>query len=131
MEASDEIGEWRTVFAHHDARYRPRFQIRELLRIVPALNVILQRDIEQDAVDMPSLDLALVPSVSMLGWVDPGAHLVIEVLLKNRSHRILVHANIGIARGTRTTPIILRDHIAAGFFHQVMQRGILQRRPFD
>src|SRR5512146_1590600 len=129
MEASDEIGEWRSVFAHvfshKDARYRPRFQICELLWIVPALNIILQRNIEQNAVDMSSLDLALVPSVSMLDWVDPGTHLVIEVYLKNRSHRILVHANISIARGTRANLISLRDHIAAGFFDLLMQRRIV------
>ena len=135
MQASDKVGEWRSVFAHvfshEDARYRPRFQIRELLRIVPALNVILQRDIEQDAVYMSSLDLALVPGVSMLNWVDPGTHLVIKVLLKYCGGRILVDANIGIARGTRTSPVILRDHIAAGCFDQEMQRGIFQRHPFD
>src|SRR6185436_18191558 len=99
MEAPDEVGEPRIVLAHQDARDRPRLQIRKLPGIVPALNIILQRDIEQDAVDIPFLDLALVPSVSMLGWVNPGAHLVIEVLLENRSYGILVHANIGIARG--------------------------------
>src|SRR5512143_1528897 len=98
MEASHEIGKWRSVFthvfSHEDARYRPRFQIRELLRIVPALNVILQRNIEQDAVDTPSFDLAPVPCVPMLNWVDPGTHLVIEVFLKNRSRRILVYVNM-------------------------------------
>src|SRR6185503_16664020 len=36
-----------------------------------------------------------------------------------------------IARGTRTTPVILRDHIGAGFFDPAMQRGVLQRSPFD
>ena len=129
MKISDKLGKRTTVFAHvfshEDARYRPRSQIRELPGIVPPLNVILQRDIEQYAVDVPSLDFAPEPGVSMLGWVDPGAHLVIEVLLKNRRHRILVHANIGVARGTRTTPVILRDHIAAGFFDQPMQRSIV------
>src|SRR5689334_19231932 len=131
MEASDKSGEWRTVVAHHDARDRPRLQIRKLPGIIPAQNVILQWDIEQDAVDIPFLDLAPEPGVSMLGGMDPGTHLIIEVLLKNRSHRILVYANIGIARGTRTTPVILGDHIAAGFFDGTMQRVILQRRSFD
>src|SRR5579863_6293918 len=124
MKISDKLGKRTTVlahvFSHEDARYRPRSQILELPGIVPPLNVILQRDIEQDPVDVPFFDLALEPGVSMLDWMYPGAHLVIEVLLKNRSHRILVHANIGIARGTRATPVILRDHIAAGFFDQVM-----------
>src|SRR6185295_12199586 len=104
---------------------------RKLPGIIPAQNVILQWDIEQDAVDIPFLDLAPEPGVSMPGGMDPGTHLIIEVLLKNRSHRILVYANIGIARSTRATPVILSDHIAAGLFDGTMQRVILQRRSFD
>src|SRR4051812_32667921 len=71
----------------HSARYSTLLKPRRLTRIIPTHHIVLQRDIEQDTVDIRAFDLPPKPSVTVGGWLNPGTHLIQKVLLKDRHSR--------------------------------------------